>query len=432
MTNAAAETEPGSAPKPDSPLVIPPPGSGGVSEVDGGASEADPAGPSRAEEAGAWAARWRPSVLFGLTVWFAALLMYALVTAVSWLPFGDPPAVGDVVERWHRWDTTWYVIIADSGYHYDSRATAFFPLYPMLVRGVHHVIPGTTLEAALVVSVLACLAALIMVHRLTAEILGGELARRTTFYLIAFPTGFYLAAAYNESLFIALSVGSLYCMRRRHWWLAGLLAGFASATRLAGVLLAAAFAYEYLRQCGFRPRRIRLDLLGVVLVPAGVIVYAVYCWRAFGDPLYFQKAQGNWFRSDFKAPWTTVAEVVRLIVNTQPVLGPTSMRNIINLTTALGVLALLLVALDGRWGIGRDQAYLVIFSAAGIMLPLLNPIQAEYPLSSMWRFALECTPVFMVLAKMGRNALFDRAFTMVALAVQGVMILTFVQNQFVA
>jgi hypothetical protein len=372
-------------------------------------------------------------VVFGLSVWFAALLMYALVTAVSWLPFGDPPALGDVVERWHRWDTTWYVIIADSGYHYDSRATAFFPLYPMLVRGVHHVIPGTTtLEAALVVSVLACLAALIMVHRLTAEILGGELARRTTFYLIAFPTGFYLAAAYNESLFIALSVASLYCMRRRHWWMAGLLGGFASATRLVGVVLAAAFVYEYLRQCGFRPRRIRLDLLAVALVPAGLIAYAIYCWRAFGDPLYFQKAQTNWFRSDYKAPWTTIAEVIRLIVNTQPVLGPTSVRNIINLTTALAVLALLLLALDSRWGIGPDQAYLVIFSAVDIVLPLLNPIQADYPLSSMWRFALECTPVFMVLAKMGRNAHFDRAFTMVALAVQGVMILTFVQNQFVA
>jgi hypothetical protein len=379
----------------------------------------------------AWSARWRASVVFGVSVWLAALLMYVLVTAVSWLPFGDPPALGDVVERWHRWDTTWYVIIAESGYHYDSRATAFFPLYPMLVRGVHQVIPGTTLEAALVVSVLACLAALILVHRLTAEILGGELARRTVFYLIAFPTGFYLVAAYNESLFIALAVGSLYCMRRRHWWMAGLLAGFASATRLAGVLLAAAFVYEYLRQCGFRPRRIRLDLLAVVLVPAGLIAYAFYCWRSFGDPLYFQKAQTNWFRTDYKAPWTTIAEVIRLIANTQPLLGPTSVRNIINLTTALAVLALLLLALDSRWGIGPDQAYLVIFAGADIVLPLLSPIHSDYPLSSMWRFALECIPVFMVLAKMGRNAHFDRAFTMVALAVQGVMILTFVQNQFV-
>lgn len=379
-------------------------------------------------------ARWRPSLVVGFWTWLAGLLTYALVTAVSWVPFGDPPAsVGRAYESWHRWDTTWYVIIADSGYQYDKRSTVFFPLYPLLVRGANHLLPRGSFEAALAVSALACLAALVVVHRLTAEITDDAgIARRTTFYLLAFPTGFYLAAGYNESLFIALAAGSLYCMRRGHWWAAGALAGFASGTRLAGILLTLAFGYEYLRQRGFSPRRIRPDALALALAPVGLLLYAAYCWKTFGDPLYFQEAQANWFRSGFSTPWGTLTDVYQMVLQTRPVLGPTAVRNIINLGTVLAVLGLLAIALDRQWGLGREHAYLVIFSTGIVLLPLSSPIDADYPLSSMWRFALECTPIFMVLAKMGRNAHFDRVFTMVALAVQGVMILTFVQNQFVA
>ncbi|MBX6355708.1 MAG: hypothetical protein IRZ05_07605 [Micromonosporaceae bacterium] len=378
------------------------------------------------------AGRWRPSLLAALWTWLAALLMYCLVTAVSWLPFGDPPPLDRAYESWHRWDTTWYVIIADLGYGFDKRSAAFFPLYPMLVRGVDQVLPRGAFEAALVVSVLTCYAALVMMHRLAASILGEDPARRTIFYLLAFPTGFYLAAAYNESLFIALAAGSLYAMRRRQWWVAGLLGGFASATRLAGVLLGLAFGYEYLRQRGFSPRRIRLDALAVALVPVGLLLYVLYCWRAFGQPLYFLRMQENWFRSGFQPPWTTIVEVMRMVAHTHPLLGPTSVRNIINLTTALAVLAMLLVSLDREWGLGPHHAYLAVFSAGVILLPLVNPIDSDYPLSSMWRFALECVPVWLLLAKFGANRQFDRVYTMSALAVQGVMILTFVQNQFVA
>jgi hypothetical protein len=379
---------------------------------------------------------WRDSFLAGLWAWLAGLSACVLVTAVAWLPFEQirdaPRTLGQVLDNWHRWDTTWYVIIAQSGYRYDSRAAAFFPLYPLLVRGLDPVVPGDAFVAALVVSILTCYAALVVIHRLAAGVLGEETGRRTLFYLLAFPTGFFLIAAYNESLFLALSVGSLYCMRRRIWWLAALLAGLASGTRLAGVLLAVVFVYEYLRQRGFNPRRIRPDLLWAALTPTGLLGYAAYCAHAFGDPLYFEKAQSVWFRDGLRAPWTTVVDVLRLIVHQPVLLSPTEVRNVINLGTALGVLVLLYLALDGRWRLGRDQSYLVLFAAMDIALPLLSPLHTDYPLSSMWRFALECLPVFMVLARMGANRTFDRLYLMAALPVQGVMILTFVQNQFVA
>ncbi|WP_027342211.1 glycosyltransferase family 39 protein [Hamadaea tsunoensis] len=384
--------------------------------------------------------RWRPSVLAGLWTWLAALGMYAVVTLAGWMPMqdlaakaGDPPVkLLDAVDAWNRWDTTWYLIVADSGYHWDTRATAFYPGYPLLVRWTNAVLPGGSFQAGLVVAALACLAALIVIHRLAAEALDEKHARRTVFYLMAFPTGFYLVAAYNESLFIALTAASLYLMRRRLWWLAGLSAGLASGTRMAGVLIGVAFVYEYLRQHGWSIRKIRWDALSVLLVPSGLLAYMFYLWRSFGDPLYFLEAQKAWFHDGFQFPWKVVHDTFQLIWTTDRWLSPDTARNIFNLGTALLALALFVLAFVGPWKLGRENHYLVVFAALPILLPLSNPIHSFYPLSSMWRFALECIPMFMVLARMGRNGFFDRFYTLGAVGLQGVMIITFMQNNFVA
>ena len=383
---------------------------------------------------------WLTSLLTGYWVLLVGLIAFAFTSAVGWLQFeglegkggGPPSTLGELLKMWHRWDTDWYVTIADLGYTFDNRATAFFPLYPMLIRGLNPILPGEAFEAGIIVSVLACFAALVLVHRLTAEMLGPAHAQRATVYLLAFPTGFYLVAAYNESLFIALAVGSLYCMRRGHWWVAGALAGLASATRMAGVILGLAFAYEYLRQRGWSWRKIRLDALGLALVPTGLGAYMFYLYKTFGDPLHFLESQKAWFRYGTQAPWTTVLEVLDLIGRTDPLFGPTNIRNIINLTVALGTLTLLVLALVGPWKLGWDHAYLVVFAAAIILMPLSNPLRSDYPLSSMWRFALECTVAFMVVARMGRSRVIDRGYLFAALTLHGAMIVTFIHDQFVA
>src|SRR5262245_52082796 len=120
---------------------------------------------------------WRESIRTGTITWLAGLVLYAATTYFAWLPLqdlaakaGTPPSgpLG-ALDTWNRWDASWYLPIADSGYLPDSHRTAFFPLYPMLVRGVKTVFPMTTFHAAIFVSVLACLAALILVHRLATE-----------------------------------------------------------------------------------------------------------------------------------------------------------------------------------------------------------------------------------------------------------------------
>src|SRR3954447_4144598 len=85
-------------------------------------------------------------------------------------PFGGFPHT--LVGPAARWDTTWYLAIALDGYTQVKR-TAFFPLYPLLVRIVATPfaplgnIWGAYLLAGIAVSLVAFAAGLYFVHRLT-------------------------------------------------------------------------------------------------------------------------------------------------------------------------------------------------------------------------------------------------------------------------
>ncbi|WP_203913393.1 mannosyltransferase family protein [Rhizocola hellebori] len=383
---------------------------------------------------------WSPSLLAGLWTWLAGLVAYAAVTYLVWIPFYKieskagprPGSFTEVLSLWQRWDTNWYTIIATRGYGYDAaHTTAFFPLYPASVRAANLVLPGGALVAGLVVSGVCAYAALVLLHRLALDVLGDEAgARRAAFYVLAFPAGFFLMAAYNESMFIALATASLYGMRRGHWWAAGGLAALASATRSTGVLLAAAFAYEYLRR--WQPRRLRWDAAAILLVPLGILAYAGYCWHRFGDPLIFLSAQENWHRTETVPPWETLANAGDLLIRQSTIFTHDSVHGIMNLAAALGTITVLVLALVGPWKLGKENAYLVVYAFPSALVPLLVPLQTTYPLGSMLRFVIEYVPVFLVLAKMGRNANFDRLFVITAVAVQSVLLVAFLHNQFVA
>ena len=54
--------------------------------------------------------------------------------------FDDPalthPLASELLAPLARWDAVWYLRIAHSGYGSSPARAAFFPLYPLLVRGL--------------------------------------------------------------------------------------------------------------------------------------------------------------------------------------------------------------------------------------------------------------------------------------------------------
>lgn len=125
-----------------------------------------------------------------------------------------------------------------------SLSYAFLPFYPLTVRlfaiplGLLGMNPiATATLAGVLVSALGTLAAMLSLYDLSRDKLGEDGGLRAAFYLIIFPTGFFLAQVYTEGLFVGLAFSSLAMLKRRNWLAAALLACAATLTRAVGIAL---------------------------------------------------------------------------------------------------------------------------------------------------------------------------------------------------
>jgi hypothetical protein len=194
------------------------------------------------------------AVRIGLTILALAAMgtIDHVVDPVSPPGWPAPPKTGDswhlAVTAWERADGLWFLRIAGGGYGADDGSAAFFPLYPMAIRGVSWVLGGHPLAAGLLVSNLSFLGALIALYGLTARELSVPAARTAVLLLAVFPTSFFFLAPLSESLFLLLAVGSFWAARRGRWLVAGALGALAAATRIVGIVLVAALAAEAVNQ----------------------------------------------------------------------------------------------------------------------------------------------------------------------------------------
>jgi hypothetical protein len=304
-----------------------------------------------------------------------------------------------------RWDSVWYLSIADSGYPDGADArTAFFPLYPLAVRALSlDASPAAGLLAAYVISLGALLGAMYLLWRLVALELGRPLARPTLLLVAVFPGALFFGAPYSESLFLLLSVGAFYAARTGRWAWAGALAGAASGTRSAGILLLLPLAILWFQQ----PRRRPAEVAWLALAPAGLVGYAVYLELATGDGLAFLSAQDAWGRhfagplggvwDGLVAAWDGLRQVLsgsREVVYFEEAGGDPFRVAAQNLM----LFGFLVFALVGAYGVVRRlPAAYGAYVVTALLLPLSYPVTPQ-PLMSLPRFLAVLFPIFMWLA----------------------------------
>ena len=384
------------------------------------AFEATPA-QGRAIQAVRESEAFRVAVRIGVSSRFAVLLV-AIFAALSFGPASgglarenahkfDEPALthafaDPLLAPLARWDSVWYLTIADSGYGESSARAAFFPLYPVLVRGVGTAFGGShgaLLVASFLVSLAAFVAALTLLYRLTELELGRQLARPTLLLLAVFPAAVFFGAPYSESLFLLLAVGAFYAARTDRWAWAGACAGLASATRSAGLLLVLPLALIWWQS---RPRR-ATDAAWLLLAPVGMAAYAAWLGLVEGDALRFLDVQEAWSRH-LAVPLTGAWDGFVAAVDGVRQLASGS-RTPVYFESAAGdpfriaainimLFATLVYAVAACVGVFRrlPRAY-GVWVAASLVLPLTFPVTPQ-PLMSLPRFVSVLFPIFMWLA----------------------------------
>src|SRR4029079_10823642 len=88
--------------------------------------------------------------------------------------------LGAFTDVWARWDSVWFLRIAEHGYDAATgAASAFYPLYPGTVALLGRALFGHYVLAGILISLVAALASFLLLYRLAEERLGAEGARRT-------------------------------------------------------------------------------------------------------------------------------------------------------------------------------------------------------------------------------------------------------------
>ena len=343
---------------------------------------------------------WRPVVV----VWAVSRAFFFAVGALghAFLKPGDvigayPEPLGDL-SYWAHWDGRWFGHIALQGY--DSvAATAFFPVYPALVRGGSEVGLGVAVSGVLV-STLATLFALYFVYALGRAWYDERAALASTLSVAFFPTAFFLNAVYSDPVFLAFTAGCLWGIYvRRDLLIAGLFGYLAAGTRNLGVLLALPLAWEWLRD---RHRQGWLGLVGVAGPVMGLLTYVIYLWRGTGEPLLFSLAyRQNWGR-EFGSPWATTRHAFERAGDGVDYLLPwrvfdtSSVNPGFLLSNTLGV-AFLVFAVAAL----ALTAFRVPFGAFLFAVPAtLGPLTLDLgglPLISYPRYVIVVVPIFLAL-----------------------------------
>ncbi|MEY4545594.1 MAG: hypothetical protein RL685_1789 [Pseudomonadota bacterium] len=208
-----------------------------------------------------------------------------------------------LTETLARWDGGWYRAIVHHGYaNPDGTAApcvAFFPGFPLLVRGLSRVLGVPDLIIAPCVSNLCALAAGIVFFKLVASQADTSSAYFATLFLFFAPSSIHLSAYYTESLFLLLSIGAYLAAARERWLLVAFLGALASATRATGFLLSLALFINYWQGRGLR--RPFSDAwwpnAAIALTGTGAVGYALYLKLAFGSlGVYFKAQATEWPR----------------------------------------------------------------------------------------------------------------------------------------
>jgi len=151
-----------------------------------------------------------------------------------------------LIYPWANFDGVRYLSIAGRGYISEA---AFFPLYPILIRFFSGIFgTGATFGfiqfiSGLLISNIFFLLSLIIFYKLIRLDFSKKIAKKTILKLLIFPTSFFFASIYSESLFLFLTLLSFYFARKGKWISASISAFFLSVTRLVGVLILPALIY---------------------------------------------------------------------------------------------------------------------------------------------------------------------------------------------
>jgi Gpi18-like mannosyltransferase len=322
--------------------------------------------------------------------------------------------------RFANFDGIHYLHIASSGYF--QYGEAFFPLYPIIISTFSKVLFTRGETIGMFVSLISFFIGLMVFYKMlyTENTLKAKWA---IVLLLVFPTSFFFGAVYSESLFFVLSVSALYFIKQKKWLVAGLFGALASSTRIFGVVIMLFGIFEYLK-C-YKKSLNWYAIVGIIIVPIGLIVYMNFLWYRTGDPLAFMHVQSEFGANRSNVPIILLPQVVwryiKIILTAY--MKPTPISYLVSISEL--VVTIFAFAVVWVYRKSTELSY-ILFTCVILIIPTLTGT-----FSSMPRYVLSAFPLFMMLSGI-YNTNFRYLFVIICVILQIISAALFFQGWFIA
>lgn len=324
-----------------------------------------------------------------------------------------------------NFDGVYYLLIAAQGYTVNA---GFFPLFPLLINVSTRLLGANILSfdprqysvAATLVSLLF-FASIFVLYKLIKLDYKESIAIWSIIFLLIFPTSFFFATIYSESLFLLLSLLCFYFARKNKWIWAGIAGALLSATRLVGIAMWPVLIYEYFKN---EKNKTLGKLLSICLAPLGLIAYAIYNLQKWGNPFYFIQAQGN-FQNNRSVDSIilfpqTMFRYIKILFTLQPIVYEWWVA-LFELSFFLFALALFYIA----WKRKIRISYL-IFGILCFLVPISSGTFSGLP-----RYILPIFPLFITIALI-KNKTFKIIYLSTSITLLFIFFMIFSKGYFIS
>lgn len=291
-----------------------------------------------------------------------------------------------LAQPFHRFDSLWYETVSLTNYRGLPQSTAFFPLYPWIIKSFSIYLHLPFYVSAYLLNTLFTTAMLWMFYKLVSIDCNKKTALRAVIIYALFPTSFFLLAPYAESLLMLLIFTSLFFAREKKNILSAVCGFLAAMTKPYGLLVIIPLAVFAWSEKKLSVKIKRLILL--LLIPIGTALVLFLQNQLAADSTLALTGGVQGWKMQIVNPLSHLVSALQLLW-----INPFDLPNIVNLV-ALAMTILFLVKSQGkvhssyRWFVG---ALLVLFTC--------YQIAGAVPLKSFGRYFLAFFPVFNWLSR---------------------------------
>jgi len=343
----------------------------------------------------------------------AIIGLYAFYRLPTVIPVNNN--LNDFWNIWQQYDVNWYIDIARDKY-FSLRATAFFPLWPALIKIFSTIFFFLSPRIiSIILATFFSFLSVILLYKLILIDFDKKIAKKSVIFLLIFPTSFYLAIGYTEALFLFLLLLAFYSAKKNIWYLVGICGLLLPLTRVIGIAVCLPLLIIYLS----KNKTLKPTILYFLLFPLGFGIYLYYLKIHFADPLAFLHAQDSWDRSISFGFLEELKTDFKYFFNLQ-----------ISDNFSAAVLRInsyVLIIFSATYLIIKKYYSYAIYILLGVLLPLASGTSASF-----FRYILILFPIYIVLSLISKNKLVYYLLTIIFAGIMVLFLALFVNGYWVA